>query len=150
MGARGSRLWAEWSGHRWAPGHLITLEEACRAADLLERLHLLLAQDGTAWLELARNDAESDEDTTELRVVVNGLMVEIRQQQANFRQLVAELRLSGRSGSTTNQPAVPTAGAEPAGVEPGDGSAVTAPAADEGGLGDLIDAADRFSPASEG
>lgn len=125
------------SGLGFGPGHLVLLEEACRAADTLERLNAMLAADEADWLELARNDAESDGETTELRVVVNGLLVEQRQQQANLRQIVAELRLSGRAAS-------PAAGQAPVSA-PESTPAPSAPAGDEGGLGDLIDAAGRFT-----
>lgn len=114
--------------------HLVVLEEACRIADTLERLHGMA--EGGDWLELARNEAESSASVVELRVVVNPLLAEIRQQQQVFRQKVAELRVAGRAVV----PAVNVPGADvPAADEdPAAGSG-------EGGLGDLIDAAGRFT-----
>jgi hypothetical protein len=145
LGERGSRLWEEWSAAGFGPGHLMMLEEACRTADTLERLHGLLAADQADWLELVLNEAESDDEATEFRVVVNGLLVEIRQQQANFRQQVAELRLSGR-GTPVGRPA------ESGETTPAAESTPTVPTAVSGGggLGDLINAAGRFRTATEG
>jgi hypothetical protein len=138
LGERGQRLWAEWSTAGWAPGHLVMLEEACRTADTLERLHSMAAADKADWLELAPNEAESTEDVVELRVVVNPLLVEIRQQQGGFRQQVAELRYgAGRSPAGSYQPPGAT---EPAAPET---PAVAAPS--EEGIGDLIDATGRFT-----
>jgi hypothetical protein len=142
LGERGRRLWAEWSTAGWAPGHLVMLEEACRSADTLERLHVLAAADKADWLELVPNEAESGDGVVELRVVVNPLLVEIRQQQGGFRQQVAELRY----GAGKKPPAEQAPGT----AEPTAPAAAPTPAAGEEGIGDLIDAVDRFQAEAEG
>ena len=151
LGPRGSRLWEAESVHARDVGHLMLLEEACRTADTLERLNELRQADDTTLLELVRNDIESTDKVVEVRVVVNGLLVEQRQQQDTFRRQVAELRLSGRAGVPVGQQATqasPSAvGAEAPEPLAGEASAAPdAPAAGGGGIGDLIDfAARRFT-----
>lgn len=122
LGSRGLDLWGRMSGLDFSPAHLVLLGEACRTADTLERLNAQL--EGADWLELARSEAEDGE----LRVVVNGLLAERRQQQTVFRLMVAELRLSGR--------VAPAAGKPGAGAPEED-----SPAADEGGGSGVTDLA---------
>lgn len=141
LGPRGTSLWERSSGPGFHPLHLALLEEACRTIDLLDRLHGQL--EGGELLELVRAETESD-DVAEIRVVVNGVIVERRQQMNNFRLATAELRLAGRTGVA----ALPAAG----GVvqqdeDPGAGVPV---GSGEGGLGDLINAAARFRTPAEG
>lgn len=128
--------------------HLILLEESCRTADTLERLNGMVHADQAEWLELVRNEAESSESVVEVRVVVNQLLVEQRQQQDVFRRQVSELRLSGRAGVPVGQQGGQSSpGAAGAGEpEPSAGEASAAPgSAGGGGIGDLIDAAGRFT-----
>lgn len=147
LGARGSRLWEAESVHARDVGHLMLLEEACRTADTLERLNELVHADETQWLELVRNDAESTDERVELRVVVNGVLVEQRQQQDTFRRQVAEIRLSGRAGVPVGQQGQSSpGGAGSSGPSAGEASAAPdSPGAGGGGIGDLIDAAGRFT-----
>lgn len=148
LGSRGSRLWDAESGKIADEGHLILLEEACRTTDTLERLNTLVHADETQWLELVRNDVESTDEVLEVRVVVNGVLVEQRQQQDVFKRQVGELRLAKAA-----RVAVPAGQSSPgaAGVgapEPSAGEALSAPdspAQGGGGIGDLIDAAGRFA-----
>lgn len=68
------------------PAHRVLLEEACRIADRLDRLDALI--DGREeWLRLGVSD-----DGTEVRVTVDNLLSETRQQASALRGLVAELR----------------------------------------------------------
>lgn len=120
------------------------LEEACRCVDTLERLHEMRQADDGTLLELVRNDAESTDERLEVRVVVNGLLVEQRQQQDVFRRQVAELRLAGRVAVVPGQTSPGAAGTP----EPSAGEALAAPdspaAGEEGGIGDLINAVQLF------
>lgn len=142
---RGSRLWEAESGNARDVGHLLLLEEACRCVDTLERLHEMRQADDSTLLELVRNDAESTDEVVEVRVVVNGLLVEQRQQMDVFRRQVAELRLAGRS-SAAGQASPGVAGAGTPELSAGEASAAPgSPANGEGGIGDLIDAARRFT-----
>lgn len=128
-------------------GHLMLLEEACRCADTLERLNELRQADDDTLLELIRNDAESTDAHLEVRVVVNGLLVEQRQQQDVFRRQVAELRLAGRGGAAAGQTSPGAAGDGAPGLSAGEAPAapVSPAKAGEGGIGDLINAAGRFA-----
>lgn len=123
------------SVHDFGPMHLACLEEACRAADAIERLTALI--EGGEYVEVVRSESESSESVVEVRVVVNGLLAERRQQQEVFRRMTAELRLSGRlgKGASSDVPAsAPVNGPGGAGTP-----------ADEEDIGDLIDAAGRFT-----
>lgn len=136
LGSRGAALWDQMSGLGYGPGHLVLLAEACRNADTLEWLSGQM-QPGSDLLQLVRVETEGDE-ATEVRVVVNGLLAERRQQQQVFRLAIAELRLTGRV-STAAKPG--TAGDVP-------GSEGSAAGDDVADLTAWIDAARRA--ASEG
>lgn len=123
------------SGHDFNPMHLENLEEACRAVDAIDRLTALL--EGGEYVEVVRVESESSESVVEVRVVANGLLAERRQQQEVLRRITAELRNSGQlaKGGAVAAPAGGAGSADPAEVDAGDGE----------GIGDLIDAAGRFS-----
>lgn len=109
-GPRGLRLWQEMASAGLGPAHRVLLEEACRIADRLDRLDAIL--DGRAdWLRLDVGD-----DGSRVRVSVDGVLAEARQQATALRGLVAELRA-----------ALPKAA----------GKAASTPKAGGGGLGDL-------------
>jgi len=138
LGARGAGLWERVDTAGMGPLHLVVLEEACRIADTLARLHAM-AEDGRL-VEIARNEAESSESVLEVRVVVNPLLGEIRQQQEAFRKKVSELRVAGRAGMPGAMSSVaPAQDDRPAAVVDTGG----------GGIGDLINIAD-WRPATEG
>jgi hypothetical protein len=93
-GERGARLWAEMADGL-GPAHRVLLEEACRIADRLDRLDALLEGRQDAWL---RFDSSRD-DGGEVRVVIDALLGESRQQATALRGLVAEIRAAmGKSG----------------------------------------------------
>jgi hypothetical protein len=114
-GERGARLWADMADEL-GPAHRVLLEEACRIADRLDRLDALLEGRQDSWLHLA-----GEGDGTQVRVVVDGLLAETRQQATALRGLVAELRaVDSKAGK------------------------VAAPAKKKGsGLADLVSLADR-------
>lgn len=144
LGSRGLRLWDAESGKIADEGHLILLEEACRTADTLERLNTLSHADETQWLEFVRNDAESTDEVLEVRVVVNGVLVEQRQQQDVFKRQVGELRLAkaGRVAAPAGQSSPGAAGAGTPGLSAGEASAAPgSPGQGGGGIGDLVDSA---------
>ncbi len=92
LGVRGARLWRELtSWHEFGPAHLAIVEEACRLADRLDRLHGLLAGDTAAWATL-----NLDETGTEVTVVVSSVLTEARLHATALRGLVTELRQASR------------------------------------------------------
>lgn len=96
-------LWDELSPQLGA-AHKAVLLEACRAVERLDRLDRLI--DGRYrrgdWLRLTEGEGG------ELRVVVDDLLTEARQQQAGLKGLIAELRMALPKGATSKAPA-PTA-----------------------------------------
>lgn len=85
-GPRGIRLWQDMASAGLGPAHRVLLEEACRIADRLDRLDAIL--DGREdWLKLDVGD-----DGSQVRVSVDGVLAEARQQATTLRGLVAELR----------------------------------------------------------
>lgn len=96
LGERGARLWREMTSQVAAPlgpAQLVLLEEACRMADRLDRLNgVLCSREEETWLRF-----DVREDGTEVRVVIDGVLSEARQQATALRGLVAELaRTAGR------------------------------------------------------
>lgn len=85
--SRGGRLWSEMNeGRGLSPVHRVLLEEACRVADRLDKLDAML-RDGRDWLNFELSD-----DGTEVRVTIDRLLAEARQQETAFKGMVAEIR----------------------------------------------------------
>jgi hypothetical protein len=90
--ARGRKLWQSVLADYTLEGHeLITLEEACRAADRLERL---AAEGKGASLTVLNNRGE---------LVPHPIMTEGRQQQLTYIRLIASLRLPDSDESVRPQ-----------------------------------------------
>ena len=117
LAARGLRLWRDVAatGPELQPGERVLLEEACRTADRLDVLDRILRGDQESWMTFQA----LNEDGSMVRVVLNSVLAESRQQQVALKQLLAELRQS-RSGpaakpGTSRRPAAgarPSAGGE--------------------------------------
>lgn len=90
LAERGATLWREWvtPDHRLSPGHLVLVAEAARIADRLERLDAFLRGDAREWVHFAGQLAEG----ADMRVTVDGALVEARQQALALKALVAEIR----------------------------------------------------------
>jgi len=88
--SRGQRLWRQMTtpGHPLSPAVLVLLQETCRIADRLDRLHAHL--EGGTWLEWVASGA----DGTRVTVVVDGLLAETRHHAVALKGLVTELRQS--------------------------------------------------------
>lgn len=86
LGARGQALWDELTAS-WTPSPLQRelLIEACRMADRLEKLDGHLK--GREWLRFR----VSDEEGTEVKVYVDGVLRAVRELQGEFRMAVADL-----------------------------------------------------------
>lgn len=102
-GERGARLWADMADGL-GPAHRVLLEEACRIADRLDRLDALLEGRQDVWLRF-----DSSRDGSEVRVVIDALLAESRQQATALRGLVAEMRAA--TGKTSKPPAAKPRGA---------------------------------------
>ena len=91
------------------PAGYYLLGEACRTADIIERLSGALRSGSSVWLRLA-DEAKTmaDGDTLQIDIVVNPLLGEIRQQRAAFSQLLARLKL-GKSEVPTAEGVDPIA-----------------------------------------
>jgi hypothetical protein len=89
FGPRGTRLWDEMSAEREAlsPPERLLLEEACRAADRLDKLDDFLTGRGDVWLRFRA----ANEDGSVVRVVVDRALSEVRQQADTLRGIVADL-----------------------------------------------------------
>jgi hypothetical protein len=103
-GPRGQQLWDDLSGSL-PPAPRLMLDEACRIADRLDRLdHMLTDRD--VWLSLITSE------TGDIRLVIDGLLAETRQQATALRGLLTEvvkaapkaLGRSAGSSSTSGQP----------------------------------------------
>lgn len=102
LGPRGRRLWQEISDEAGtlAPGEQLLLEEACRSADRLDQLDRILRGKADDWLRFHA----MNEDGSIVKVVVNGALMEVRQQQTTLALLLERLRQS-RSGGAAKPPA---------------------------------------------
>lgn len=89
-----------------AAGYFI-LAEACRTADIVEKLSGALRSGSTTWISLA-DEAEqmADGDTLQINIVVNPILGEIRQQRLTMRQLLAQLKLGNTEASTASESAI--------------------------------------------
>jgi hypothetical protein len=101
LGERGRRLWDEMSALKLGPTHVLLLERACRLADRLARLDVLL--EGGDWLDLAVQRTSTD-TTLEVRVTVDRALGETRQHDVALKLLVAELRHAGRPAAAAGTP----------------------------------------------
>jgi hypothetical protein len=116
---RGQRLWRDTvdNGPALTAGQRVTLEEACRCADRLDRLHDLLRGDDDAWLRLKIGEGLDGEIA--VTVMIDNTLSEARQQQGVLTRLLSELRQSRAAtagGSSGAQPAEPTRREVPPGV----------------------------------
>lgn len=80
-----------------AAGYFL-LGEACRTADIIEKLSGALRSNSTVWIRLADEaEVHAEGDAVEINIVVNPILVEVRQQRLALRQLLAQLKLGSVS-----------------------------------------------------
>ncbi len=118
-GPRGQQLWDDLSGSL-PPAPKLMLDEACRIADRLDRLDLMLT-DRSEWLAVITSDAG------DVRLVIDGLLAETRQQATALRGLLVEVARAAPKAQ--GRPAAPAGSASPS--------------ATRGGIANLADAAAR-------
>ncbi len=100
---RGERFWSEVTESvELDPSGLVMLGEACRIIDRLDRLSLALNGGGRDWLKLADEievvSKRFGEGTNiSVKVAVDGLLSEARQQQLALKTVLAQLGLGRAS-----------------------------------------------------
>lgn len=75
------------------PSGLLLLGEACRIIDRLDRLSGALNGSGRDWLKLGDDIEELGRGKISVKIVVDGLLSEGRQQQLALKTLLAQLGL---------------------------------------------------------
>ncbi|QNJ56821.1 terminase small subunit [Mycobacterium phage Reindeer] len=103
--AWGQQLWDTVTEHTsFDPAGYYILAEACRTADIIERLSGALRAGSSQWVSLADEIVEavqiSGVDVAEINLVVNPILGEIRQQRLALRQLLAQLKLGKTEAET--------------------------------------------------
>jgi hypothetical protein len=96
LGAGGRALWRDITGvHDLDPAQLVTLLEACRAKDRLDKLDLILRADVDTWTKLVI-DLNSDGNVYELRMTQ--ALPQANATANLMKQLLTALRLPDESG----------------------------------------------------
>lgn len=90
------------------PSGFVLLGEACRIIDRLDRLSLALNGGGRDWLKLADeieivSRRSGDGQNISVKVVVDGLLSEARQQQLALKTVLAQLGLAKTSEKQTGE-----------------------------------------------
>lgn len=93
LGKRGRRLWRDLTvDHDFPPAELVLLEEACRLADRLDRLDMLIQGSDREWLTVLVSPFSSEETVT-VKLMISDPMSEARQSANILKQLLAALRI---------------------------------------------------------
>lgn len=71
---------------------LSILEDACRTADIIDRLSQASGNAAT-WFRLAEEAEYVADDSVKISIIVNPLLGEIRQQRLTLKQLLAQLKV---------------------------------------------------------
>lgn len=95
--ARGRDIWAAYGADKLPAGSRALVHELARSADTLDRLDALVIGKREVWVELVTDDVGN------VTLSVDGLLAERRQQQANFKQLMGEVRQLGLKQDGTAQ-----------------------------------------------
>ncbi|MBB5167215.1 hypothetical protein HNP02_007204 [Mycobacterium sp. AZCC_0083] len=108
---RGLRAWGEqlWTqvteSSTFDPAGYFILAEACRTADVIERLSGMYNSNSTVWVALADEAVqvamtETGGQAVEINLSVNPVLAEARQQRLALRQLLAQLKLGKTEDDT--------------------------------------------------
>lgn len=102
LGTRGRALWRDVLADTDldAAGRVL-LHEACRMADRLEQLDVLLRGDVATWAVISDEYGAGGKRTT--KVVLDDALGEARQQAATLRQLLATLKLGTATERATER-----------------------------------------------
>lgn len=130
LSAGGELLWVEVSkAHELDMVQRVTLEEACRMKDRLDKLDRLLRRDIDAWASL-RDTSPSWSEDENIEVVFDDAVAKANQTANTMKQLLAALRLPDASGVRPQQRggargAYVSGGADSGADKPGTGSGST-------------------------
>lgn len=92
--ARGKELWeAAVAASEFDAAGLLLLGEACRTADIIERLSAALKSSSQEWIRLSEEAEMLAGGAAKIQIVVNPLLGEVRQQRIALRTILAHLKL---------------------------------------------------------
>jgi len=92
--SRGTELWeAAVAASEFDAAGLLLLGEACRTADIIERLSAALKSGSQEWVRLAEEAEMLADGAAKVQIVVNPLLGEVRQQRIALRTMLAHLKL---------------------------------------------------------
>lgn len=101
--SRGRELWdAALAASEFDAAGLLLLGEACRTADIIERLSAALKSNSQEWVRLSEEAEMLASGATKIQIVVNPLLGEVRQQRIALRTMLAHLKL-GRVQENTGE-----------------------------------------------
>lgn len=101
--SRGRELWdAATAASEFDAAGLLLLGEACRTADIIERLSAALRSSSQEWVRLSEEAEMLADGAAKIQIVVNPLLGEVRQQRIALRTMLAHLKL-GRVEETTGE-----------------------------------------------
>lgn len=101
--SRGQELWdAAVAASEFDAAGLLLLGEACRTADIIERLSAALKSNSQEWVRLSEEAEMLADGSAKVMIVVNPLLGEVRQQRIALRTMLAHLKL-GRVEENTGE-----------------------------------------------
>jgi len=101
--SRGQELWeAAVAASDFDAAGLVLLGEACRTADIIERLSAALKSNSSEWVRLSEEAEVLADGAAKIQIVVNPLLGEVRQQRIALRTMLAHLKL-GKVEETTGE-----------------------------------------------
>lgn len=104
LSPRSSKLWTDVNAEVVLDASgLALLEEACRTLDIIDRLTGALSSRHSEWLRLSDEVEELADGAVEIRLVINPLLGEIRQQRLALRQMIAHLKIGSAQSKTAGQ-----------------------------------------------
>lgn len=104
---RGRELWdAVLEASDFDAAGLLLLGEACRTADIIERLSAALRSNSQEWVRLAEEAEVLADGAARVQIVVNPLLGEVRQQRIALRTMIAHLKLGKVDEATGEDSAI--------------------------------------------
>lgn len=92
LNARGRALWDRLTERDVSPTDEVLILQACRLVDTLDRLDAA-KRSRQVWIELAAEAEDEYPDTKKIKIVVDGLLSEYRQQAIALSTILAKLSI---------------------------------------------------------